>query len=352
MHAIIFDIDGTLLQSAAVDDSLYREAVSAVVGPVQFRPSLHAYDYVTDTGILWQIFGDNDIPIAREPMDEIKSRFVRLLRDHIETNGPFTEVPGASTLLRELSESESHAVAIATGGWRESAELKLQSAGIDYRSIPLATANDHRERTGIMQIALEQLGHDLRSVTYYGDGPWDRDACTALGWRFVSVGPELSGIDSYIDHRPVIHAIRPMTVDDMDAVFRVRTSVRHNHMSVEELREIGITRERVAEQLQAGEVAGWCALCGDRIEGFSLATGDTREINALFVLPEKSGYGMGKDLLEAAVEHLQTLAPGPVRLRTDPKTPAYDFYLRRGWRDTGVDHEGQGPHRDRYLELE
>jgi len=39
-----------------------------------------------------------------------------------------------------------------------------------------------------------------------------------------------------------------------------------------------------------------------------------------------------------------------VRLRTDPTTPAYAFYLRRGWRDTGIDHEGDGA--DRYLELE
>ena len=350
MHAIIFDIDGTLLQSAAVDDALYRAAVSAVLGPVQLRPSLHAYDYVTDTGILSQILADNDIPVAREPMDEIKTHFVTLLGNHIETNGPFIEVPGATRLLQELTASESHAVAIATGGWRESAELKLRSAGIDYADIPLATANDHLERTGIMQIALGQLGDGLSSVTYYGDGPWDRDACAALGWRFVSVGPELSGIESYIDHRPVIHAIRAMSVEDMDAIFRVRTSVEHNHMSDDQLREIGVTRERIAKRLQAGEVAGWCAICGDQVEGFSMANRDTREIDALFVLPEKAGYGMGKDLLDAAVDYLRGQAPGPVRLRTDPETPAYAFYLRRGWRDTGKIYEGDRP--QRYLELE
>jgi|GEM_PF-225472 len=352
MYATIFDIDGTLLQSAAVDDALYRTAVDAILGPVHFRPSLHAYDYVTDTGILSQILKDNSIPPSPSTMEEIKLRFVELLTEHIDTNGPFVEVPGASRMLRGLFESSSHAVAIATGGWRESAELKLRSAGIDYTGIPLATANDHYERTGIMQIALAQLGDGFRTVTYYGDGPWDREACETLGWRFVSVGPELSGIDSYVGHRPVHHTIRPMSVDDVEGVFHVRTSVVDNHMSDDELREIGITREWVADRLQAGEMAGWCATGGDRIEGFSLATGATREVNALFVLPEKSGFGMGKDLLEAAVEHLQGLVPGPVRLRTDPGSPAYAFYLRRGWKDTGVDHEGDGPDRDRYLELE
>lgn len=201
MHAVIFDIDGTLLQSASVDDLLYRTAVNTVLGQVRLRSTLHEYDYVTDTGVLSQILTDNDIPRTRAPIDEIKSHFVELLRKHIDDNGPFIEVPGASKLLQELSNSASHAVAIATGGWRESAELKLESAGFDYANLPLATANDHHERTTIMEIALSHLGGGFTSVTYYGDGPWDRDACAALGWRFVAVGPELGGLQSFLDHR-------------------------------------------------------------------------------------------------------------------------------------------------------
>ena len=197
MHAIIFDIDGTLLHSAAVDDALYREAVRRVLGEVQLRPSLHAYDYVTDTGVLYQIVADNEIVVEPELLQEIKSHFVDLIRGYVDENGPFLEIPGASDLLASLRASSAHAVAIATGGWRESAELKLRSAGLDYSSFPLATADDHHERTSIMKLALGQLGNHFESVTYYGDGPWDRDACRALGWEFVAVGPELGGIESY-----------------------------------------------------------------------------------------------------------------------------------------------------------
>ena len=197
MHAIIFDIDGTLLHSAAVDDALYREAVRRVLGEVQLRPSLHAYDYVTDTGVLSQILADNRIPVEQGPFHEIKSHFVDLLRGHVEQNGPFVEIPGAGDLLASLRASSAHAVAIATGGWRESAELKLQSAGFDYSDLPLATSNDHHERTSIMELALDRLGNHFDAVTYFGDGPWDRDACHALGWEFVAVGPELGGIESY-----------------------------------------------------------------------------------------------------------------------------------------------------------
>lgn len=198
MHAVLFDIDGTLLHSAAVDDALYREAVRQVLGDVRLRPTLHEYEAVTDTGVLGQIIRDNNIP--GDPLDAVRSMFVRLLEQHVGNHGPFREIAGASDFLRGLGASPNHAVALATGGWRESAMLKLDSAGLAWSRFPLASSNDHHERTAIMEIALSQLGNAFESVTYYGDGPWDRDACDALGWNFVAVGPELGGLESYADH--------------------------------------------------------------------------------------------------------------------------------------------------------
>ena len=197
MNAVIFDIDGTLLHSAAVDDALYRKAVQTVLGEVQLRPTLHDYPYVTDTGILQQILSDNELALEERLLEEIRSIFVTLLRDHVSTYGPFAEIPGARDFLRSLRASSSHAVAMATGGWRQSAEFKLSSAGFDVEDIPLATADDHHERTSIMEIALNSLGGTFNSVTYYGDGPWDRQACEQLGWGFVAVGVELGGLEDF-----------------------------------------------------------------------------------------------------------------------------------------------------------
>jgi beta-phosphoglucomutase-like phosphatase (HAD superfamily) len=197
MNAVIFDIDGTLLHSAAVDDALYRRAVHAVLGDVQLRPTLHDYPFVTDTGILQQILSDNDLALEERLLEEIRSIFVTLLRDHVSAHGPFAEIPGARDFLHSLRVSSTHAVAMATGGWRQSAEFKLLSAGFDVDDIPLATADDHHERTTIMEIALDSLDGVFDSVTYYGDGPWDRQACEQLGWEFVAVGVELGGIEDF-----------------------------------------------------------------------------------------------------------------------------------------------------------
>lgn len=197
MHAVIFDIDGTLVQSAAVDDQLYRESVTSVLGAVRFRPSLADYEYVTDSGILSQILEDNGISTESDPTNKIRTRFVKALKCHILKNGPFAEVPGARRLVETLRKSKAHGVAIATGGWRVSAELKLRSAEFDTSDIPIATSDTEYDRTRIMLTALSSLGTSFQSITYYGDGPWDRDACISLGWNFIAVGPGLGGLEAY-----------------------------------------------------------------------------------------------------------------------------------------------------------
>lgn len=197
MHAVVFDIDGTLVHSAEVDEALYRASVRSVLGPVRFRASLADYRRVTDAGILQEILGDNSIEFETDHEAAVKSAFVDAFRGHIDLHGPFAEIPGAKSFLESLRGSDAHSVAIATGGWRETALLKLDSAGFDVDGLPLATSDDARDRADIMHLALSQLGNDFATVTYYGDGPWDRAACEHLGWRFVPVGSALGGLTSY-----------------------------------------------------------------------------------------------------------------------------------------------------------
>ena len=199
MHAVVFDIDGTLLESASVDDDLFRFALRRVLGPVKFRESLTDYDFVSDSGILWQVLVDNKLQELPDPTSEIISNFVGALQEHISKNGAFCEVPGARDLMASLRSSPDHYVAIATGGWFASATLKLESADFDLNNITLSASDTERDRTGIMRAALDRSETEYESITYYGDGPWDRDACEALGWNFVPVGRALGGLESYLD---------------------------------------------------------------------------------------------------------------------------------------------------------
>lgn len=181
-----------------MDDELYKDAVRSVIPDVQIRPTLSDYTYVSDSGILSQIMTDNSISDESKFVAAIKSTFVELLKAHIADHGPFPEIPGAKDMLTKLKSSPNHVVAIATGGWRKSALLKLDTGGFGEFTCPIATSDDAHDRKDIMRIALAQLGSTFSSVTYYGDGTWDRDASYALGWNFVPVGPALGGLESYI----------------------------------------------------------------------------------------------------------------------------------------------------------
>ena len=191
MHASVFDIDGTLVRSTAIDAKLYTHAVTEVLGPVDFRPRFSDYTHVTDSGILAVVLDDNRISHDADTIPTIKNRFVELLARHLSDSGPLQVVAGAPALLSFLRGSNLHRVAIATGGWRQTALMKLASAGLDVEQIPLATSDDANERTAIMQTALSRLGSNFASITYYGDGLWDRQASADLGWGFVPVGPAL-----------------------------------------------------------------------------------------------------------------------------------------------------------------
>ena len=198
VKAIIFDIDGTLIESMSVDTQLYFSAVQEVLGPVRIR-KLGDYDHVTDSGVLEQILDDNGYPVDHEVARSVKAVFVEGIRRHIEKVGSFPVIEGAVQFVESVRESNDRCVAIATGGWRESALLKLSGAGFNMTGVPLVTGDDSRSRTEIMKLALEKAGDDVSSVTYFGDAVWDQRACSELGWDFVAVGPSLGGIESYIN---------------------------------------------------------------------------------------------------------------------------------------------------------
>ena len=197
MKAIVFDVDGTLIESMSIDSELYFSSINSVLGPVNIREDLSDYDNVTDSGILAQLIDDNGFSSEDEVAESIQAIFVESLRKHIQMVGPFPAIEGAIQMVDKVRHSANTRIAIATGAWRRSALLKLESTGFNIDGIPVATCDNSPSRIEIMRTALSRIGNDFESVTYFGDAEWDRQACQNLGWNFVAVGPDLGGIESY-----------------------------------------------------------------------------------------------------------------------------------------------------------
>ena len=207
----MFDIDGTLVDSTRVDSELYARAVRETLGSdVNVDETWRAYRHVTDSGILDEILVQHRF---EEPLDELRSavkrRFVDLVRGHLDSGPSVREIRGATLLLQELRARPDVRVAIATGGWAETALMKLAAIGVAVDGIGFASSSDAHERTKIMELAAERA---LRGVvpatrTYLGDGAWDQRASAELGYRFVAIGRALEHeprFDDYVNRDAVL----------------------------------------------------------------------------------------------------------------------------------------------------
>jgi hypothetical protein len=85
-------------------------------------------------------------------------------------------------------------VVLITGGWRDSARLKMASAGMCFDDHPAASADDALDRESIMRLskqrAAEHYGEAFACTVYVGDGVWDARACRSVGIPFIGIGTE------------------------------------------------------------------------------------------------------------------------------------------------------------------
>jgi phosphoglycolate phosphatase-like HAD superfamily hydrolase len=189
----IFDIDGTLTDTNAVDDACYRSAVAVAIGVPERAIDWTGAAHFTDRGIfdwLCEVHGrpaptSADISFARDRLTQLLTTAMGV------SPGDFVPIAGAVRVLEHLAAGGWH-TSIATGCWRPSARLKLRAAGIDMHDALIACADDAASRTEIVTLSRERAtafyGCEFSRVVSIGDGTWDVETAAALGLPFVGIG--------------------------------------------------------------------------------------------------------------------------------------------------------------------
>lgn len=199
MQSIMFDIDGTLVNSFEFDEQCFVEAVQEALN-IDVDTCWESYPHVTDRGLLIEILKRAGHSMSIDECEaKVKPLFVKKVNAHLVKNG-LEPVSGAAELIHQLKCNSKVALSLATGGWLETAMTKLHAAKIDVTGIPIASSNDHYRRTSIMRLALERSGVESSAsgkTIYFGDAVWDQAACQKLGFSFVLVG-------SRVQHDPSI----------------------------------------------------------------------------------------------------------------------------------------------------
>jgi GNAT superfamily N-acetyltransferase len=135
--------------------------------------------------------------------------------------------------------------------------------------------------------------------------------------------------------------IRTATEADVETLFRIRTDVRENNMTLDALAAAGVTPESIVQMLRTDSRA-WLAEWEGQPAAFAMADAARGTVFALFVRRGYEERGMGRALLAEAAAWLFARGWEEIWLTTGADAPgANAFYRRVGWREDGIAENGE-----------
>ncbi len=208
---VIFDIDGTLLNSNRIDSRCFAETYVSIYNTALPSIDWREYPHVTDHTIFTTVF---EKQFGRKPGEEevgrFKDAFVVLMRQKRQLQPvAFEPVPGARAVIPYLRSKQQYEVGIATGSWEAPAQVKLAHVGIDPAPLYDSYADGQPTREAIVQAAIDkakQSTGNIGRVVYVGDAIWDVETTRNMSLPFI--GLRLKGDFSVLTDQGVRHVLK------------------------------------------------------------------------------------------------------------------------------------------------
>jgi phosphoglycolate phosphatase len=173
VEAVLFDIDGTLIETGGASDRAWRRAFEEL-----YRVAVDVGDY-TGKGITDPEVGLTSFrgALGREPsrpeMARLMALRLRYLPQEVRSSPGYRVMDGAEDLLERLTD-EGRLLGLITGNVEAAAHIKLVRAGLNHYFSFGGYGSDASLRVEVAKRALE------RAESVYG-GALDREGCIAFG---------------------------------------------------------------------------------------------------------------------------------------------------------------------------
>jgi phosphoglycolate phosphatase len=191
--AILFDIDGTLINTGGAGAASWRLAFDELYGiPADIGK-------FTDTGMTDPEVGRRTFEAVlnrkpeRKEFTRLMERRLHYLHQTVEDSEGYEELPGASKLLPDLIE-KGYLLGLVTGNLEAAAHIKLHRAGLNRFFSFGGYGSDSPDRGELTKIALTRaalvFGEKVPADRAFavGDTPLDVTGAHAAGIKCVGVG--------------------------------------------------------------------------------------------------------------------------------------------------------------------
>jgi len=223
MHVLLFDIDGTLLNTGGAGQQAMERALATVFGVTRPTEGISAAGR-TDRAITRDLFTYHGI----ERTDEVWDDFQQTYLDHLAEVLPALDgrvLPGVEALLESLAARDDVVLGLLTGNLASGAELKLRHYGLHHYFVGGGFGDDHHDRDDVARMARQVITEHLQSdivddrLWVIGDTPHDVRCGRAIRARVAAVATGSFTFDELAetnpdqlymdlsDHRPLLAAL-------------------------------------------------------------------------------------------------------------------------------------------------
>ncbi len=190
MHTLLFDIDGTLVNTGGAGGAALTGCFCDEFNIAE--PASVAFSGRTDRAIATNLFEEHGIEDSEENWQRLRSGYLARLGHELPRRQGCV-LPGVLELLERVRTLEHVAVGLLTGNLAKGAEIKLDYYRLDAHFAFGGYGDVHRSRDDVARSAIdaarEHLGDRFREdrVWVIGDTPHDVSCARAVNARVLAV---------------------------------------------------------------------------------------------------------------------------------------------------------------------
>lgn len=204
MHALLFDIDGTLLRSGGAGQAAMERALDSVFGVTAPTEGINAAGR-TDFAITSDLLVYHGLENSGENRQRFLEGYLSFLPEELTAREGLV-LPGVPEILAELTTRSTVHLGLLTGNLQQGAAVKLAHYNMASHFRFGGFGDDHHSRDDVARAAAadarEKLERHPDSTWVLGDTPADVQCGRAIGATVVAVATGIYSAETLSDAQP------------------------------------------------------------------------------------------------------------------------------------------------------